>query len=158
MMRRLLNGLTKKINRLHEITSKAKQALINIGSKIHGIGNDAHNLGEKLEQEESRSVFQIISQRIKRAFSKTPLLPASRDCEDIYRDSQNIGHDTDKCRFSMQSYDERENTQEINEMLHQRQSMKKSVDTPETIRKSDKDRPRVIDFYFEKEDGWEITD
>ena len=153
---KVIGRLTKKINSLHEITSKAKEALQNIGSKIRGIGTDAHNLGQKLEQEESRSVFQIIRQRIKRMFSKTPMLPVSRGCEDIYRDSQNIGSDTDSCRFTMQGYDEKQNTQEINEILRQRQSMKRNVDTPEPTRKADKDKSGVIEFYFEKEDGWEI--
>lgn len=155
---KVIGQLTKKINGLHEIISKAKETLQNIGSKINRIGTDAYNLGEKLEQEESKSVFKIISQRIKRVFSKTPMLTASRDCGDIYRDSQNIGYDTDKCKFLMKSYDEKESTQEINKVLRQRQSMKKSVDIEETTTKTDKDKSGVIEFYFEKEDGWEIGD
>lgn len=153
---KVIGQLTSKINKLHEITSKAKAALQNISGKVHEIGAKTHKLGKDLENEEPKSIFKIITQRIKRAFSKMPLLPASNECEDIYKNSQTIGSDANNCRFSMQTYDEKQNTQEINEILRQRQSIKRKVDTPEPTRNADKDKSGVIEFYFEKEDGWEI--
>ncbi len=149
---KVIKQLSRKIEILHQLTMKAKATFSILESKIGGIGTKIHNLGEKMEQEESKGIFKIIAQRIKRVFSKTPMLPASNDCSEIYRYSQGIVSDSQQCRFDMQSYDERQNWQSVRETVKQRQDKKKSITTP--IEKKD----GVIEFYFEKEDGWDIGD
>lgn len=149
---KVIKQLSKKIEILHQFTKKAKGTFVKLESKIGSIGTNIHKLGEKIEQEESKGIFKIIAQRIKSVFSKTPMLPASNDCNDIYIYSEDISHDARQSRFDMQSYDENQNWQEVRETVKQRQNMKKSINDPTPIEKKN----GVIDFYFEKEDGWEI--
>ena len=125
----VINQLTDRINRLHEMTMKTKQTFVELGAKIYDLGKNVYELGTRLEKEEGKSIFKIISQRIKSAFSKTPLLPAASVCKNMYEECKFIDNGVTNARFSMQNYDEKENIRKMNNMLRERQAMRKGVDT-----------------------------
>ena len=84
----IINKLTEKLKVLHGLTITAKSNLSKLGTQITEIAKKANGLEVKLEGEEKKSIFSIIAQRIKNAFSKTPLLPpASKECQNIYQQS-----------------------------------------------------------------------
>ena len=108
----------------------------------------------KLENEEKKGIFSIIGQRIKSIFSKKALLPpASNECREIYQDSININGSADKCRFEMQRYDEKENVNEIREILEERKNLKKNinnVDITENIKQEDIDNSNISKDSYER--------
>ena len=150
----IIKKLTEKIKSLHELTLKSKETFIDLGAKISTVGNRIFNLENKLENEEKKGIFSIIGQRIKSIFSKKALLPpASNECREIYQDSININGSADKCRFEMQRYDEKENVNEIREILEERKNLKKNinnVDITKNIKQEDIDNSNISKDSYER--------
>lgn len=152
---KIITKLTNKINMLHELTSKAKQMFSDVSENINEVGNKAITLEAKLKNEEKKSVFSIIVQRIKLAFSKTPLLPISNDCKEIYDEGDKISKNASSVRKEMQKYDEKSNINEINDFLRTRQNKKRDIVIPE---KNNTKELRETEIGVKNVDGFEIGD
>lgn len=152
---KIMIDMGKKIKGLQQIATKAKSTLSKFEGMVHSLYSKTLKLSETLYKEESKSIFSIIAQRMKRTFSKKPMLPPpSAECKSISGEGNNISMEISQSRLEVQSeYGEVGGIDE--EMIKRRQNMKKNIEsanlTPSTPEKS-----RVIEMYFDKEDDWEI--
>ena len=136
----IIGKLTEKIKKLHELTITAKTNLSALGNKINAVATRANRLGITLEGEEKKSIFKIITDRIKSAISKTPLLPPpSKECHDIYEESMNIDGACNNCRFGLQEYDETKNHLEIKNILDERKGLKEDIGVTRDVDTRDED-------------------
>lgn len=136
----IIGKLTEKIKKLHELTITAKTNLSALGNKINAVATRANRLGITLEGEEKKSIFKIITDRIKSAFSKTPLLPPpSKECHDIYEESMNIDGACNNFRFGLQEYDETKNHLEIKNILDERKGLKEEIYVTRNVNAKDID-------------------
>ena len=55
------------------------------------------------------------------------MLPASNDCKEISSDGNEINQSASEAKIEMQKYDEKENTNEMNDMLRVRQNKKREI-------------------------------
>lgn len=152
---KIMLDMGKKIKGLQQITTKAKSTLTKFEGLVHSIHSKTLRLSETLGKQESQSIFSIIAQRIKKTFSKTPMLPPpSTECRSISFEGEQASIDMSQSRLEIEN--EYNKVGGIDEkMIKQRQSMKKNIENA-SLTLSTPEKSGVIEMYFEKEDGWEI--
>lgn len=128
----VINMLINKINSLHKLVSKSKETFTQLFEKVGHIVNKTEDLEKRLQDEENRSVFSMISQKIKSTFSKQPLLPASNDCNEIYSDSKELSDSASTAKIEMQEYNETTSINEMKKMLQVRQNKKMDINDRES--------------------------
>ena len=146
----VIDKLTDKINNLHNIIGNAKQIIGNLREKIGELQQSMYQLNDRLTKQENENVFQRAFQRVKGMFSRTPKLPsASGECRDIYEKSFSLWKKTDKEALQMEQYNEKNNIVEMNNLLRQRQDMKRGD-------RGSKRNPNTVEFYFDRDDSLEL--
>lgn len=121
----VINNIGNKYSSLCSFVRDTKEALRSFGEKIATIGNGTRGLKERLVKDESKGVFSKLISKIKSRFSKTPMLPVAKQCENIELDNLDVSTNVTQWTAVMQRRDEN-NVAEINginEMVERRQKM-----------------------------------
>lgn len=121
----IINKMGNKYSILCSFVRETKETLRGIGEKITILGNGTRGLKERLVKDESKGVFSKFISKIKSKFSKTPMLPAAKQCENIELDNIDLSTNVSQWTAVMQRRDEN-NVAEINgmnEMVERRKQM-----------------------------------
>ncbi len=86
----VINELGNKYSSLCSFVRDTKEALKSIGEKISALGDGTRGLKERLNKEKSKGAFSTLISKIKSRFSKTPMLPAAKQCENIELDNLDV--------------------------------------------------------------------
>lgn len=129
----IINNLGNKYSSLCSFVRATKEKLSSIGDKVNMIIDRSRALKERLGKEESKGAFSKLIGKIKSKFSKTPMLPVARQCENIELDNLDVSTNVTQWTAVMQRRDEN-NVAEINyidEMVGRRQNMIRGINSSE---------------------------
>ena len=127
----IINELGVKYSSLCTFVRETKAALRSIGEKVSAMGNRTRGLKEQLGKDKSKGVFSKLISKIKNKFSKTPILPASKQCENIELDSVQVSTNVDQWTAIMQRRDENNAAEisNINRRVQKRQEMIQDINS-----------------------------